>query len=113
MATEQAGKILELVLFKLRDGATREQLLATVDGVSEWAKTQPGFISRDLSYSAEEDKWIDLIRWESLSDAQTAAEAAMASESCAPMFGLIDFDSMLMLHGEPATAAALEGAGRA
>ena len=28
----------------------------------------------------------------------------MSSKSCAPMFALIDMESVLMLHGEPATA---------
>jgi hypothetical protein len=29
---------------------------------------------------------------------------AMSSDSCAPMFGLIDMESALYLHGEPAIA---------
>jgi hypothetical protein len=93
-------KVLELVAVSLKDGATRDQLLATVDSVSDWVATQPGFVSRDLSYSAADDRWIDLIWWESLAEAESAATAAMSSESCAPMFALIDFESTLMLHGE-------------
>ena len=113
MGGEQAGGILELVVFELSEGATREQLLATVEPVSEWIKSQPGFISRELSYAPEADKWIDMVRWQSLQDAHAAAELAMDSETCAPMFALINFDTMLMLHGEPAVAAVLEGAGPA
>jgi hypothetical protein len=99
-------RVLELVVFKLKDGATREQLLATVDGVSLWASTQPGFISRDLAYAAAEDRWIDILWWESLADAESAATAAMSSPSCAPMFALIDDESTMFLHGEPAAAVA-------
>ena len=102
--------MLELVVFKLKEGATREQLLDAAEPVSEWVATQPGFISRDLCHSSEEDKWIDLIWWKSLGDARAAAELAMSSESCAPMFGLIDFDATIMLHGEPAASAALGAA---
>jgi hypothetical protein len=104
MAAEQDQKVLELVVFKLRDGATNDQLLATVDRVSDWVKTQPGFISRDLTYSASEDRWIEVIWWDSLEEAESAAAVATSSDSCAPMFGLIDMESALYLHGEPVIA---------
>jgi hypothetical protein len=53
-------------------------------------------------YSSAEDRWIDLVWWDSLEAAESAADASLSSDSCAPMFELIDKDSMLMLHGEPA-----------
>jgi len=61
-----------------------------------------GFISRDLSYSAEQDKWIEVVYWASLHDAEAAAKASESSEQCAPMFALIDMQSALYLHGIPA-----------
>jgi hypothetical protein len=97
------GHVIEIAVFKLKDGVTRKQLLDTVDAVSEWAQRQPGFLSRDLTYSHEEDSWIDVIWWESKSAAHTAAEVAMTSESCAPMFALIDLEGIQMLHGERVT----------
>jgi Antibiotic biosynthesis monooxygenase len=98
------GTTLELVLFKLKAGTTREQFLATDKAASNWMHEQPGFVSHELSYAAESDQWIELARWKSLEHARAAAQAAMSSESCAPMFALIDMDSALMLHGEPAIA---------
>jgi hypothetical protein len=95
-------RVLELVLFKVKPGVTREQLLATVDEVSRWALSQPGFISRDLSYAAEQDRWIEVVYWATLADAQAAAKAAEGSEQCAPMFSLIDMESMEFMHGVPA-----------
>ena len=102
-------KVLELVVFKLRDGVSREQFLATVDGVSRWISRQPGFISRELSYDAEGERWIEVVWWRSIGEAHAAADLATSSESCRPMFGLIDMDSTLMLHGAlaiPPVAAA-------
>ena len=93
-------KVLELVVFKLADGVTQEQFLDSVDAVSRWISRQPGFLSREPSHDAEGDRWIELVWWETLGDAQAAAELAMTSESCAPMFRLIDMESSLMLHGE-------------
>ncbi len=95
-------KTLELVVFGLNQGVTREQLLSTSGAVSTWAEAQPGFISRELVHDEEGDRWIDVVWWESLEDAKAAAERAMSSESCAPMFALIDMDSTLMLHAERA-----------
>jgi hypothetical protein len=100
MTDDRADKVLELVVFKLRDGTKHEDFLATVGPVSDWAVRQPGFISRDLSYDAEGDRWIDLIWWRTLEDAHAAAKVALTSASCAPMFALIDDESMQMVHGE-------------
>lgn len=99
-------KVLELVVFKLADGVTREQFLGSVDAVSRWIARQPGFRSRELSHDAEGDRWIEVVWWQTLDEAQAAAELAMTSESCAPMFGLIDMESTLMIHAEPAAAFA-------
>jgi hypothetical protein len=98
-------KVLELVVFQLSEGASREQLLGTVDAVSAWIAEQPGFVERELLHDAEGGRWIDLVWWRSMEDAGAAAALAMTSESCAPMFALIDMESMLMVHGEPVHAA--------
>jgi heme-degrading monooxygenase HmoA len=91
---------VELATFKTKEGVTQEQFLATVDAVSEWVKRQPGFISYDLAYAEETDTWMEVIWWESLDAARYGAEAAVTSESCAPMFALIDRQSTRILHGE-------------
>ncbi len=103
-------RVLELVVFKLKEGATREQLLATNDALSEWARQQPGFISREQAYDAEGDRWIDLLWWRTIEDARAASEAAMTSEACAPMFALIDEEATLMLHADPVIAPVGAGA---
>jgi len=97
-----AEKVLELVVFKLAEGVSREQFLGTVDPVSSWISRQPGFISRELCHDGDGDRWIEVVWWRTMKDAHAAAELAMTSESCAPMFGAIDMESTLMLHGTPA-----------
>ena len=37
-----------------------------------------------------------------MDQAHAASELSMTSESCQPMFALIDMESALMLHGVPA-----------
>jgi hypothetical protein len=93
--------VLEIVVFRLIGGVSGEQFLATSGGVSSWALEQPGFISRQMLYEGEGDRWIDLVWWASLEDARAAAERAMSSQSCAPMFSLIDVQSTQMIHAAP------------
>jgi hypothetical protein len=97
-----AGKVLELVVFKLKEGVSREEFLGTDDAVSTWISKRPGFISHELLYDAEGDRWIEVAWWKTMEEAHAAAELSMTSESCAPMFALIDMESALMVHGVPA-----------
>ena len=100
----EAGRVLELVVYKLNADVSREQFLGTNGAVSAWIAKQPGFISRDLVYDGEGDRWVDVVCWETMEQAHGASEAAMTSESCQPMFALIELESALMLHGVPAIA---------
>ena len=97
-------RVVELVVFKLRDGVARERFERTLDTVSAWIREQPGFVSRELSYDAEADRCIEIVWWETMEQAGAAAELAMSSDTCAPMFEAIDMESALMLHGELALA---------
>ncbi len=102
MPAGRAQKVLELVVFALREGVSRDEFVDANDGVSAWVSEQPGFVSRELSHDTRANRWIDVLWWATLDDARAAAERAMTSESCAPMFALVDADSILVLHGEPA-----------
>jgi hypothetical protein len=98
------SKVLELVVFELRPGTSRERFLAAAEPVSAWIAEQPGFVSRELSFDAAGERWIEVVWWRTMEAARAAAELATTSESCAPMFALIDMDSALMVHGELALA---------
>jgi len=58
---EAGGRVLELVVYKLNDGVSREQFLGTNGAVSSWISKQPGFISRDLVHDAEGNRWVDVV----------------------------------------------------
>ena len=105
MGQQRRQAVVEIAIARAREGVTREEVMATVEAVSEWAQHQPGFISRDLTYSDKDDTWIDVIWWESLEAAEAAAQAAMASDACAPMFAVIDLENTQLLHGERVASA--------
>jgi antibiotic biosynthesis monooxygenase (ABM) superfamily enzyme len=94
------AKVLELVVYKLGEGVSRDQFLGTNDAASAWIAKQPGFVSRELVHDAEGDRWVDVVWWETMEHARAASERAMTSDSCSPMFALIEMESALMLHGE-------------
>jgi hypothetical protein len=69
MTGSAGGTILELVVFKLKEGTKREQFLATDEVATNWMRERPGFVSHELSYAAATDQWIELVGWETLEHA--------------------------------------------
>jgi hypothetical protein len=67
-------RVLELVVYKLNDGVSREQFLGTNDAVSSWISKQPGFVSRELAYDADGDRWVDRSRHVDTFDRRHAVE---------------------------------------
>jgi hypothetical protein len=106
MGNQQADHVVELVVFGLKEGVAREQFLDTVGAASAWVGTQPGFISDQL-YAAGDGRWIEIVRWKTLEHAESAAQAAETDPACAPMFGLVDMDDQVFLHGVPVTTSAV------
>lgn len=94
------NKVLELVVFRLRDGVNLDEFLTAVDAVSEWLADRPGFVSREL-YTTHDDTWIDVVYWSSLREAEDAAKLAVEAEECKPMFEAVDVASIQMHHGQP------------
>ena len=99
------SKVLELVLFELKPEVEEDVFLNHSLAVSSWAETQPGFLSRDLT-KAEDGRWVDVVWWRSMADAKQAAEAAMSSDACSPMFSAIAEKSVQMIHATSAKTAA-------
>ena len=91
--------IFEVVVFHLKSGATHEALLETSGTVSQWVAQQPGFIDRKLIRSNDGNTYVESVRWHSLDEAERAAQLAQTSPACAPLFALIDFETLHMLHG--------------
>ena len=89
---------LEIVIFKVNAGAdVSEFLKMSADMEEGFARKQKGFLSRTYARNGD-DEWVDVIRWETMADAEAASKAAMQSPVCAPMFGMIDEASVKMMH---------------
>lgn len=105
---EPSTRVTDLVVFRLKPGVRRDEFLGTVDAVSEWARAQAGFESRNLSYSETDDTWIEVVCWASATDADAAAIAEQSATECVPMFAAIDMENMQYVRAaaaiEPVTA---------
>lgn len=97
--------ILELVTFKLLPGVTEDQFVEANESLSAWISRQPGFVSRHLSYSENEETYIDVVYWVSLAALQAANDLAMKAEECAPLFGMCDLDTVKMVQAGPIASA--------
>ena len=89
---------LEIVTYKVNPATdVSEFVKMSADMEEGFARKQKGFLSRTFARNGN-DEWIDVIRWETMADAENASRAAMQSSACAPMFGMIDETSVKMMH---------------
>ncbi len=93
---EQAN-IMEMVLWKFKDGINIEQGKKSVLKLNEFASKQPGFISRKTAIS-EEGKFLDIILWTDLESAKLASEKAMQNEMTTTIFSTMDENEMIFQY---------------
>lgn len=95
--------VLELVRFRLRPGATADDLLAAAAASVAPISACPGFRSRRLVHDGA-GLWTDVVEWADLASASRAAETVLSDPALAPFLALIDETSVEMAH--PAIALA-------
>ncbi len=89
--------VIELVIFKLNQQYQNQQVVNAAEKINPVLKNMPGFIKRDLGRT-EDGRWTDVVYWESLEEAQAAAEKIMQVEEAQQFFGMISEKNMQMLH---------------
>lgn len=95
---------LELVRFRLAEGADAAAFRAAAALVGEWAARQPGFRSRMLA--EEGGGWFsDLVLWESEAAATAASAAFGPALGASPFARAIDGATVEMRHLSVVSAA--------
>lgn len=102
--------VLELVVFQLRPGVTREQALSASEAVSAWVAEQPGFVSRETYEVPDGEQWVDVLYWRSMAEAKAASERAMAQDHCQAFFSLLAPEAEVFLHAVPVPGAGVGAA---
>jgi len=91
------SNVIELVLFKVKEGISEQQLLSTSDEINKgFLSLQKGFLSRKLAKN--EDNWTDIVLWETMEDALNAMKAAEHSSVSMPFFQCIEESSCELQH---------------
>ncbi|GGB99089.1 hypothetical protein GCM10011352_26570 [Marinobacterium zhoushanense] len=93
------SKCIETVTFKLNAGSDLSAFIDANGKVNAWAREQPGFLTRDLS-QLEDDTWLDVVYWATMSDAKRAGETFMSALGDSAFMSMIDPASVKMSHGE-------------
>lgn len=91
------GRILEHVTFRVKPELTEAMFLAAAMATEAIVAAQPGFVRRRL-LCGPDGLWSDLVEWNTLAAATTAAEAILVDPSFAPFGGAIVGASVTMLH---------------
>jgi hypothetical protein len=89
-------KVMELALFKLKPEVTEDQLQAALQETNGWLARQPGFVRRH--HGTSDEGRMDLVEWESLAAAKTAADQFMAAAEASSFMTMIDTDTIVMRH---------------
>ncbi|MCG5055364.1 MAG: hypothetical protein KA712_20560 [Myxococcales bacterium] len=98
MPLEPLSPCLEIVSFTLASGHDVASLTARAKGIMPWLEKQPGFVARTLVGPDEGGRYLDIVRWQSLTEAQQAAEKAMAEPAFGAFMEAIDEASVRMQH---------------
>ena len=92
--------IVEIAQFKLASGVTDEEFTKEAEAVQKnFLEKQSGYIDREL-LKDKEGQWVDILHWNSMEEAQKAAEVMMKNPATQGFMQKIDPSSVKMLHLE-------------
>lgn len=86
-------KAIELVLFKTKEGYTKEQVIKAATGMNVIMKNYEGYVSRKLAVT-EDGQWMDLVYWTDLDSAQKASKHILENKLGEAYFKMIDDTTM-------------------
>lgn len=92
--------IVEIAQFKLASGVTDEEFIKEAEEVQkDFLEKQSGYIDREL-LKDKDGQWVDILHWNSMEEAQKAAEVMMKEPTTQGFMQKIDPTSVKMLHLE-------------
>lgn len=90
--------VVEVAMFKLNEGVTDYAFITEAEKVQEsFLKNQKGYLDREL-LKGEDGQWFDILHWQSMDEAQSAAQVMMQEPACQQFIKMIDPKSIQMFH---------------
>jgi hypothetical protein len=92
--------VIELAQFTLAKDVADQEFVREAEHVQHvFLEKQPGYIDREL-LKDEAGQWVDVLHWETIAQAQAAAQAMLQEGACQGFISMIDPQSVKMLHLE-------------
>lgn len=88
---------VELVVFRAKEGVSREDMTTAALSVTPVLREMGGFISREFG-ATDDGQYADIVRWSSMEAAKKAADEVMQAPAFHTFFSLIDQGTVQMLH---------------
>lgn len=66
--------VIEEVIFTTKPNISRHTLLSSASTITPLLHAMPGFISRTIAQGQKKNEWLDLVEWQSLKYAMSAAK---------------------------------------
>ena len=85
--------VVEVVRFRLAQGAGEAAFLAENRKAQEFVAKQPGFVGRELA-RGDDGGWLVIVRWDSAADADASFAKFVAAVEMKPFMDLLDAASM-------------------
>lgn len=92
-------QVIEIVQYKTTNPElAKETMLSQSQKLDNYLTQVDGFIKRDVSFNEEEKHWVEVVYWQSMNAAKSAAENIMQQPFIGEFMQLIDENSIKMSH---------------
>lgn len=95
-----SARVVELVTYQLKPGTEEGPFLAAVEQSNQFLRTCPGFVERRVAREAGLPIWLDMVLWQTMEEAMTAAARFNHVPETETFNSLIDRSSAMMTHFE-------------
>lgn len=93
-----SSMVVELVVFSVKAGISASDMRAAFTTSDGFLRSQSGFVRRRPMTTAQGDTYVDMVEWDSLTDAEAAAQAFADDARTAKLRECIDGKSVQFFH---------------
>lgn len=93
-----AEETYEIVSFAFKDVVPLATQQESMEILNRLVAAQKGLKSRQFYYSSKDNRWIDIVVWDSEENAVAAAAHVLNNPEASLIFGLIQQDTMIFSH---------------
>lgn len=95
-----SARVVELVTYQLKPGTEEAAFLAAVEQSNQFLRNCAGFVERRVARETGLPIWLDMVLWETMEQALSAASQFNHQPETETFNNLIDRNSAMMTHFE-------------